>query len=60
MPGREVDKGEVRSFGSKSSRLRVRAAGGVAAAALRMPTVVPKWRATPDDDEHYTYAVALR
>jgi len=24
-----------------------------------MPGLIPKWRATTDDDEHYVYAVAL-
>jgi hypothetical protein len=24
------------------------------------PSGLPQWRATPDEDEHYTYAIALR
>ncbi len=43
-------------MGSKSRLLQTLVAnGGVNA----VPTLVPKWRATPDSDDHYVYAIAL-
>jgi len=52
----EVAEGEARIMGSKSRRLQTLLANGGASA---VPTQGLKWRTTPDDDEHYVYAVAL-
>jgi hypothetical protein len=57
----EVAEGEVRIMGSRSELLRTLAAsGGAKSAARGVSSFVPKWRATPDSDDHYVYAVALR
>ena len=50
----EVDRGEVRIMGSKSSLLRLLSANGVATAAGGVPIVVPKWRAERDSNCHST------
>ena len=49
----EVDRGEVRIMGSKSSLLRLLSANGVATAAGGVPTVVPKWRRGRDSNPRY-------
>jgi integrase len=55
-----VADGEVRIMGSKGDLLRtLAAASGVKSAAGGVRSSVLKWRATPDDDEHYVYAIAL-
>lgn len=53
----EVAEGEVRIKGWKARLLQRLVANG---GANSVPTQGLKWRATPDDDGHYTYAVALR
>ena len=55
----EVDAKEVRIMGSKSELLRTLvAASSVRTAAFGVPSLVPKWRATVDEDGHYCFAVA--
>jgi hypothetical protein len=52
----EVANGEVRIMGSKTRLLQaLTAKNGVNSA----PIQGLRWRATPDDDEHYVYAIAL-
>lgn len=53
----EVDRGEVRIMGSKSSLLRLLSANGVATAAGGVPTVVPKWRSGRDSNPRYAFDV---
>jgi site-specific DNA recombinase len=56
----EVADREVRIIGSKSNLLQtLAAAGGVKPATPGVRSSVLIWRATTDDDEHYTYAIAL-
>jgi site-specific DNA recombinase len=51
---------KVPIMGSKSDLLRtLAAASGAKSAAGDVRSSVPKWRATPDDDEHYVHAIAL-
>jgi hypothetical protein len=52
----EVAEGEVRIMGSKSRLPQTLVANGGANA---VPTQGLKWRATPDSDDHYVYAIAL-
>jgi len=56
----EVDAKEVRVMGSKSALLRTLvAASSAKTAGFGVPSSVPKWRATVDEDGHYSFAVAL-
>jgi len=56
----EVDGKEVRIMGSKSVLLRALVATSSAkTAGFGVPSFVPKWRATADEDGHYCFAVAL-
>ena len=56
----EVADDTVRIVALKSDLLRtLAAAGGAGKLPGAVPTIVPKWRATPDKDEHYVYAIAL-
>jgi homoserine dehydrogenase len=56
----EVDAKEVRIMGSKSVLLRTLVAASRAkTAGFGVPSFVPKWRATADEDGHYAFAVAL-
>jgi hypothetical protein len=51
-------KGEF--MGSKSELLRTLvAASSAKTAGFGVPSSVPKWRATADEDGHYSFAVAL-
>jgi hypothetical protein len=52
----EVAAGEVRIIGSKSRPLHTLVANGSANA---VPTQGLKWRAAPDQYDHYEYAIAL-
>lgn len=55
----EVDQKELRIMGSKSVPLRtLLAASSAKAAGFGVPSFVPKWRATADEDGHYCFAVA--
>lgn len=56
----EADAKEVRIMGSKSVLLRTLvAASSAKSAGFGVPNSVPKWRATVDEDGHYSFAVAL-
>jgi site-specific DNA recombinase len=56
----EVDQKELRIMGSKSALLRTLvAASGAKTAGFGVPSSVPKWRATADEDGHYAFAVTL-
>jgi len=56
----EVDAKELRIMGSKSELLRTLvAASNAKTAGFGVPSSVPKWRATADEDGHYCFAVAL-
>ena len=56
----EVDAQELRIMGSKSELLRTLVAVSSAkTAGFGVPSSVPKWRATVDDDGHYSFAVPL-
>jgi len=51
---------EVRIMGSKSVLLRTLvAASSGKTARFAMPSFVPKWRATADEDGYYCFAAAL-
>jgi hypothetical protein len=56
----EVDARQIRIMGSKSVLLRTLVAVSSAkTAGFGVPSFVPKWRATVDEDGHYCFAVAL-
>ena len=56
----EVDQKELRIMGSKSVLLRTLvAASSAKTAGFGVPSSVPKWRATADEDGQYCFAVAL-
>jgi site-specific DNA recombinase len=56
----EVDTKEVRILGSKSVLLRTLvAASSAKTAGFGVTSFVPKWRATTDEDGHYSFAIAL-
>jgi site-specific DNA recombinase len=56
----EVDQKELRIMGSKSALLRTLvAASSAKTAGFGVPSSVPKWRATADEDGHYAFAVTL-
>ncbi|MGA7803949.1 hypothetical protein [Bradyrhizobium sp.] len=56
----EVDQKELRIMGSKSALVRTLvAAESAKTAGFGVPSSVPKWRATADEDGHYCFAVAL-
>ncbi len=56
----EVDAKEVRIMGSKSVLLRTLvAASSAKTAGFGVPSPVPNWCATVDEDGHYCLAVAL-
>jgi hypothetical protein len=56
----EVDAKEVRIMGAKSVLLRTLVAtSGVKTASFGVPSFVPKWRATVDEDGQYCFAVPL-
>jgi hypothetical protein len=51
---------QVRIMGSKSELLRTLVAASSAKTAdFGVPSSVPNWRATVDEDGHYWFAVAL-
>ncbi len=55
----EVDR-ETHIIGHKSALLRTLvAASGGKSAGFGVPSLVPKWRATVDEDGQYSYAMAL-
>jgi hypothetical protein len=55
-----TDAKEVRIMGSKSVLLRTLvAASSAKTAGFGVPSFVPKWRATVDEDGHYAFTVAL-
>jgi site-specific DNA recombinase len=56
----EVDTQELRIMGSKNELLRtIVAASSAKTAGFGVPSSVPKWRATADEDRRYCFAVAL-
>jgi site-specific DNA recombinase len=56
----EVNAKGVRIMGSKSIPLHTLVAASRAkTAGFGVPSSVPKWRATVDEDGHYCFAVAL-
>ncbi len=56
----EVDAKEVRIMGSKSALLRTLVpASSAKTAGFCVHSFVPKWRATVDEDGHYSFAVPL-
>jgi site-specific DNA recombinase len=56
----EIDAKEVRIMGSKSVLLRTLVAASRAkTAGFGVPSSAPKWRATVDENGHYSFAVAL-
>ena len=55
-----VDPSEIRILGTKTELLRTLiAAAGVESAAAGVRSFIPKWRATVDEDGHYSFAVPL-
>ena len=57
----EVDAQELRIMGSKNELLRTLvAASSAKKAGFGVPSSVSKWRATVDEDGHYSFAVPLR
>jgi hypothetical protein len=59
QPSRAIIVKEVRIMGSKSALLRTLvAASSAKTVRFAVPSFVPKWRAEPDDDGHYCFAVA--
>jgi len=60
QPSRAIMVKEVRIMGSKSVLLRTLvAASSAKTARFAMPSFVPNWRATVDEDGHYVLAAAL-
>jgi hypothetical protein len=55
-PGHKAKSGANKGYSFDGRVRRTLVANG---AANAMPTQGLKWRATPDDDEHYVYAIAL-
>jgi site-specific DNA recombinase len=53
----EVDTGEVRIIGSKTTLLRTLAAGAAGATSGAVPSFVPKWRSGRDSNPRYAFGV---